>query len=397
MENCADLEKIISPVDLLTFQNEYFEKKPLLITRKDPSYFKDLLSIETISAYLERKDIRYPGIRLVKDGLEIPQADYLKNLPFGNHVFDGLVDNDSLFSHFGEGATIVFQALHRSMPVLSEFCQRLEKYFNFSLQTNIYLTPRSSQGFAPHFDNHDVFILQVSGSKKWKVYDSPVFLPTKPFNKSKWNKTDPQIEVELEQGDTLYMPRGFVHEALTTDSVSLHITLGLLTYTWIDLFRYMLEETHSIDAFRRSFNPRDNSEKSIKDNFAELSEKLVNKISFEKIKNDFATRLSKKSLTSDHNRLMDLVHLNEVSLATAVKFRHEINFNLKKDSEYISLNFYNKKIKLPLYTLPSIEYILDSPGFKIFELEGDLDDDGKLVLCRKLIKEGFLLIADNEK
>ena len=35
---------------------------------------------------------------------------------------------------------------------------------------NAYITPESARGFEPHYDVHDVFVLQVSGEKHWSVH-----------------------------------------------------------------------------------------------------------------------------------------------------------------------------------------------------------------------------------
>ena len=390
MTSYIELEKAISPISLSSFENDYFEKKPLLISRENPSYFRDLLSIEDIDTYLERKDIRYPAIRLVKDGLELPQTDYLKNLPFGNQTFDRVIDNDRLFTLFGEGATIVFQALHRTLAPLSLFCQKIEKYFSFPLQTNIYLTPQTSQGFAAHYDNHDVFIFQTHGSKLWKVYDSPIYLPTKPFDKKNWTPTLPQIEVELKEGDTLYIPRGYVHEAFTTNNVSLHITLGLLTYTWIDILRLLTAGSHKIEKFRDSYRFDKISEEETKTKMKLLVNQLIDSADYSAVKNEFQTKLIKKALSSDSGRIKDLININDLTLNSSLSVRDEINFSITSENEYLIISFYNKRISLPFYVTDTITEILNLGSFKIGNIGNKLDDSSKLLLCSKLLKEGLL-------
>ena len=61
------------------------------------------------------------------------------------------------------------------------------------------------------------------------------------------------LDVTLTPGDTLYLPRGWLHEALTSDADSLHLTVGIKVYTWLDAVRAALEETaREEDGYRRS-------------------------------------------------------------------------------------------------------------------------------------------------
>lgn len=396
MERCVELEKIISPVTLPYFEDTYFEKKPLLISRNNESHFRELLSINSIESYLKRKDIRYPSIRLVKNGLELPQTDYLKNIPCGKNTFDRLLDNDSFYNLFNEGATAVFQGMHRTLSSLGSFCQGIEKYYNFPLQTNIYLTPKSSQGFSAHYDDHDVFIIQTHGTKIWKVYDSPIHLPTKPFEKSIFTSKIPQIEIELKEGDSLYIPRGFIHEAVTTEDISLHITVGLLSYKWSDVIQFLVNDYHKIEGFRESFRFNRLDVDFIKKNTEDLVNQLLASADFANIKNAFKTRFIKKGLTSDNNRFSDLLKSDKITLSTVLSLRKEINFAISETSTEAILSFYNKQIKFPKYVMPTLTAMTTSLHFAIQDLKGNLDNPGKLVLCKKLLKEGFLSILEND-
>lgn len=48
---------------------------------------------------------------------------------------------------------------------------RLAQTLRTRAQTNAYLTPPSNQGFTAHTDSQDVFILQLEGAKRWRVYN----------------------------------------------------------------------------------------------------------------------------------------------------------------------------------------------------------------------------------
>lgn len=46
----------------------------------------------------------------------------------------------------------------------------LQEYFGCFVGANVYLTPPGSQGFAPHYDDIEAFIMQLEGSKEWRIY-----------------------------------------------------------------------------------------------------------------------------------------------------------------------------------------------------------------------------------
>ena len=103
---------------------------------------------------------------------------------------------------------------------------------------NAYITPPSSRGFSPHYDVHDVFVLQVAGEKHWTIHE-PV-LPD-PLRTQPWNdraaevataaQREPVIDAVLRPGDVLYLPRGFLHSATALGEISAHLTIGVHSVT----------------------------------------------------------------------------------------------------------------------------------------------------------------------
>ena len=85
---------------------------------------------------------------------------------------------------------------------------------------NAYVTPPSSQGFAPHYDTHDVFVLQISGEKHWLIH-APVHpdpLSTQPWTEhraavARAATASPSSTRCCAPGDALYLPRGWIHSA----------------------------------------------------------------------------------------------------------------------------------------------------------------------------------------
>ena len=103
----------------------------------------------------------------------------------------------------------------------------------------IYLTPPNSQTVSAHSDDRDVLLLQVLGQKLWRIYDSPIPLPYKDEELGKspdrpYTALSDHLTLQslVSCGDTLYIPRGFVHEGVASEHASMHVTVALQTSDW---------------------------------------------------------------------------------------------------------------------------------------------------------------------
>lgn len=116
------------------------------------------------------------------------------------------------------------------MRRLHSFNAKLQEYFHCMVGANIYLTPPNSQGFAPHYDDIEAFVLQIEGKKEWLLYpprNGSEHLPRESSPNFQENELgEPALQQILQPGDMLYFPRGWIHQARTVeDQHSLHITL----------------------------------------------------------------------------------------------------------------------------------------------------------------------------
>src|SRR5262245_7492384 len=164
---------LIDPVSPDTFFKDYYEKKPLLIEGQDAEKFKGVLTLEEIDHYLATSTPCYPDVFLVDAARDLAPEQY----SFQNGNPAGRIDLQRAYQLFQSGATISISQLNQRLPGLGALCRAIERYTSHPFQTNIYLTPPNAQGFKTHYDTHDVFVLQVSGSKRWTLNESPVELP----------------------------------------------------------------------------------------------------------------------------------------------------------------------------------------------------------------------------
>ena len=224
-----------------------YESEPLIVRHGDPARFQPLLSIASIDRIIAERDLREGQVVIANAARDIPADAYVTP--------SGAIDRAAVAQLYRKGGTIILNQLHQSDMTLADFCQSLERIFSCHVQTNIYLTPPSNQGFHTHYDKHDVFILQVEGEKTWRLYDQ-VDAPYRGegFQREEVEGLEPTDTFVLSPGDCAYVPRGKIHDAVTRgDEPSLHITCGLIVRTWAEL---MLEAVSEVcvgeAAFRKS-------------------------------------------------------------------------------------------------------------------------------------------------
>ncbi len=238
----AALGLTLDPVEPERFFDEYWEQRPLVVARGEAARFDSLLSAADVERLVCETGLRVPAFRLVKEGAQLPLAGYTEDIAWRPGSFSGTAVVDRVAEEFAGGATIVLQALHLHWPALALYCRELEIALGCPVQANAYFTPASARGFAVHHDTHDVFILQVAGRKRWRVYEPVVELPLKDqrWSPSLGDPGEPVEDLVLEAGDTLYLPRGWPHEATTSDDESLHLTIGMHPPTRLDALRMAL-------------------------------------------------------------------------------------------------------------------------------------------------------------
>lgn len=245
------LSWLIGPISHGEFFDRYYEREALIVPRQDAARFAPLLSIAGIDALIASADLRSSSIDLADASRELDREAWVME--------GGAVDRAVIAHQHALGATIILQQLHQSDPDLAAFCRAMEKTFSCHVQTNIYLTPPSAQGFHTHYDNHDVFVLQVEGEKRWRLYGTPVTTPYRGegFERGKYDLGEVTGEFVLKAGDCAYVPRGLVHDASTSgDGPSLHITCGLIVKTWAEVVLEAVSEVALNEPeFRRSLPP----------------------------------------------------------------------------------------------------------------------------------------------
>jgi hypothetical protein len=243
------MTNVFAPHGIDEFFAQYFEREPMLVERGEPAYFQDVYSVSAVEDALVAGSREPANFALVKAGAEeiAPHAFTARRMPARwretGRPAEIHVDARAVLAFFERGYTLVVKDAGRFHAPLQRCCTELQRDLDGYVLANAYFTPPRSQGFAPHHDTHDTLTIQLDGEKRWRIYEPLVRLPkeTQPFpSGAKVAGLQPRRDVTLRPGDTLYIPRGFPHEALTSEQRSLHVTFALVPVRAVDVLEMLL-------------------------------------------------------------------------------------------------------------------------------------------------------------
>jgi len=218
-----------------------------------PGKFTSLLPWPVLNDILEQNSLEPPRLRLTREGKPISPDRYVSFQPSRRKRGHSIarLDATALTAELRDGATLVLDNVDELHRPVRQIAESLERIFRVRVQVNCYSGWRQSHGFDVHWDDHDVFVLQVSGRKQWKVYGM-----TRPWPLARDSQAaDPPAETMwegvLEDGDLLYIPRGWWHVATPLDEPTLHLTVGVNNPTGIDFLFWFVDRMRDAAAARQ--------------------------------------------------------------------------------------------------------------------------------------------------
>jgi hypothetical protein len=212
--------------DVTRFLDTSWTREPLLRRAASPDGFADVLTVGEVGRLLSSPTLRLPFVRLVKGGESVPESAYTTTRRFGHGTVTDAIDRDRVLTYFRSGATIVLDAVEAYAPGVARMCAEAAATLGCPADAVAFLTPPARKGLSPHIDDEDVFVLQVSGTKRWLVYPQLRPVPLKPRTLLGQDLGAPLLDVVLGPGDALYVPRGTPHEAASVGGHSLHVSLA---------------------------------------------------------------------------------------------------------------------------------------------------------------------------
>ena len=392
------------------FAEEHWGRAPRLSRAAElGSDFTDLLTAAAVDGLVSERGLRTPFLRMAKDGAVLPAASFTRGGGAGAGITDQAAD-DKVLAAVADGSTLVLQGLHRTWPPLVDFGSRLADELGHPVQINAYITPPENQGFAPHHDVHDVFVLQVSGRKHWTVHRPVV---EDPLDNQSFNGFKREIEervgeeaiidTALEAGDALYLPRGTVHAAQALGETSIHLTVGVHPLTRYQLVRYVLDALQDEPALRTSLpmgvdlaDP-DVLAPHLAATVAAL-EASLRRVPASRIAERVGTELMQRTRPEALGPLAQLAAAEALASDTRLRRRGALRFRVVAPGDgadgrdRLTLVLLDRTIELPAGTSDALEVALGDDVFTPADMPG-LEPDEQITLARRLLREGVLVVA----
>jgi hypothetical protein len=333
-------------------------------------------------------------VRLIRQS-----ADRFEIRPGRDQAIASLRD---IYDAYASGFTLVVNNLERRWAPLAEFSRGLERAFQCRVTINVYATPRGAQGFARHFDTHDVFVLQIAGVKTWIVSPPQTRLPlpaapghpSSPFVVGEPTAAE---ECLVTPGDLLYMPRGVVHEARTDSGSSMHLTVGVHVTRWADVMAGAIRVAAERDerlreavppGWLRGEGPTDAIGARLRESLHDLSTSLSEADVVASRRRQFLAE--RRQGVAGHFRSLD--HLHDLAPGSRVRRRPNV---IQGDLAILHAGG-DRRIDAPARVAPQLSFIAAHEAFTIADLPGPLDDKGKVTLVRRLVREGILTVDPRE-
>jgi lysine-specific demethylase/histidyl-hydroxylase NO66 len=344
-----------------------------------PDQLVGFLSFDDVDELLTSTAIRTPAVRIAKDGSVLPASAFTRSATLAGQPMTGLLDPRKVFDLFDDGATVVLQGLHRYWKPLGDLVAELELALGHPCQANAYLTPPGSQGFAVHEDGHDVFVFQTHGSKVWEIYPDG-------------RDADPQ-SVVLEPGVSMYLPTGTPHAARAQETVSLHVTIGINQVTWKQVLDRALADVLGDGAQHLPAGYLDDPTlltEALATRLGTLAD-AVRSVDAQEVADREVRRFLTGRTLWQRGGLRDRIDVRDLGAGTELRRRPGHPCVLRPEGDRIRMLLGDREMTVPDWLEPALDMIRSAQLFTPADLP--LDDESRLVLCRRLVREGLLEVV----
>ncbi|MFN2588095.1 MAG: JmjC domain-containing protein [Actinomycetota bacterium] len=380
------LSGLLAPTSVSEFTERYWERGWLHVAHPARSGYRgliDLADLDRLVAFHRHPTI--PPFSLAENGPVRPQA-----------ASSGVRDAAEALR---ARQTIFVGALHERWDPAARLCSALAAELRHPVGATLVVSPAGVQGLQAHFDAADVFVLQLEGEKVWRIGppERPLPLPGDPLAADA-ALSETASEVRLGAGDLLYVPRGFPHLAFTeTHSHSAHLSIYIETVRWKQAVARALDlaAERSVE-LRRGLPPGALATPDAQTLAQELHahiEAVLDELDPAEVLTRLGGDLIREMPVLPDRDLAGAVTAPEITPHSEVARRDGAVCVVRETSAQAAIDFPGASVAAPAHLAPALRYVAAHARFTVADVPG-LSDSSKVVLVRRLVKEGLLGVVE---
>lgn len=224
--------------DFADFLAETFNRKPQFRERALPNVAEDLMGVEDFDDLLHSETIKFPYFKINLNGQGVPEQGYTRDIVVQGETQTRVVDPEKAAALYRAGGTLTWASINHYNSKVRAFTRMVAEHMCVRVDAVGFMTPAGKKGYPAHHDGVDLFIVQLSGSKRWRLWDVADDRRSESASYDEDKLGAPVIDRELKAGDVLYLPYGTPHQAMALDEPSLHLSVMMRPRMW----RHLLED-----------------------------------------------------------------------------------------------------------------------------------------------------------
>lgn len=369
-------------LDKDTFKNDFLYKKPYLFKNAIDFNF----SWKDVNELYSRGDISHRDFKLM-NGYEIPKNEYVES--YDNlGVTEYRCITSVLYEYLRNGATLVRNRI-KNEPFVDQISKQIGNFAEARTLTGSYAAFSSKSSYKSHWDTRDVYAVQLLGRKRWILrkpnFEFPLYMQqTKSFPDIK-EPEEIYMDVILEAGDILYIPRGWWHDPLPLNEETFHLAVATFAPTGFEYMRWLQNIMPSILDCRKNFTNFENDAEMINNLSHQVAEIIKDKNCYQSFMMYHLAEQSVPSILS-----LDVLGNGKISQLNSTQKLY-LNANLLHyfDEGLVVIN--GNKINVDDISLNLIQYLFENPYSSV----KNILDHFKEYSSEKISKLLFQLAVEN--
>lgn len=382
-------EELISPLEFDDFMSTYWQQDHMVLRDRPEDSFDHIITIEEIDETLSNVSIPINQVDVGTKAVGLAKSSYQR----GSYA-----DPKRVLEHHKDGHSIILRSMQMWFPGLRQLTNSASRVFNCPVKANIYLTPAGGQSSTPHWDAHDIFVLQLCGAKTWDIHESfmPLPHPNYEFDSRVHPVGELTGELSVSRGQCAYIPRGCVHNP-HADSYSVHVALGVQVKTVDDAIRGMVDQlTRNIPALRKALPVTDGvfNRLEIADLIAESLERILNDgvDELDSVLETLAHSVSTSRHAITNGILRQFAADSKISLSTRLAKFPSADFQLVSESSGTKVTMNGVNYKSDTFLNVVFQFVVDTYEFTVSELPME-SNEMKIAFAERLLQDGAIRLT----